>query len=114
MPNGTLYDYIHLNPEAERWALCTQVAEGLEYIHSIGMIHGDLKASNILISIEGVVKLGDFGNSVLADYSLVFSVSNIAGGGTTRWMAPELFGQEDVDAADRDKKTDVYALGMAS
>ncbi|KAG9122902.1 hypothetical protein FRC07_000525, partial [Ceratobasidium sp. 392] len=44
MENGTLNDYIRKHPERDRWYPCCEVADGLEYIHSVGMVHGDLKA----------------------------------------------------------------------
>ncbi|KAG9094131.1 hypothetical protein FRC06_011122 [Ceratobasidium sp. 370] len=53
MTNGTLQAYIYNHPDVNRWELCKQVAEGLAYIHEIGMIHGDLKAVNVLISDNG-------------------------------------------------------------
>ncbi|KAG9109089.1 hypothetical protein FRC07_008368, partial [Ceratobasidium sp. 392] len=113
MENGTLNDYIRKHPEEDRWDLCCQVAEGLEYIHSVSMVHGDLKANNILVDVNtGWPKLTDFGNSVLASHSLAFSGTSIAGGGTSRWMAPELIVQEDGPAADRSMAADIYAFGM--
>ncbi|KAG9075891.1 hypothetical protein FS749_012400, partial [Ceratobasidium sp. UAMH 11750] len=112
MENGTLNDHVRKHPDLDRWSLCIQASEGLEYIHSVGMVHGDLKASNILVSSGNVVKLNDFGNSVLTNCSLAFSTTHIAGGGTARWMAPELITREDKDAADRSAPADVYALGM--
>ncbi|QRV93587.1 WD repeat-containing protein [Ceratobasidium sp. AG-Ba] len=105
MSHGTLCDYVRKYPRLNRWQLCTQVAEGLEYIHSVQM-------SNILVSEDGMVKLSDFGNSVFVGGLLGFSATNIAGGGTARWMAPELIKQEGADVADRSMAADVYALGM--
>ncbi|KAG9120178.1 hypothetical protein FRC07_004432 [Ceratobasidium sp. 392] len=96
MKNGTLRDYVQEHPEVNRW----------------GLVHGDLKAANILVSADGVPKISDFGNSVLANCSLSFSGTNVAGGGTARWMAPELTAREDSAAADRSMSADVYALGM--
>ncbi|KAG9074908.1 hypothetical protein FS749_013484 [Ceratobasidium sp. UAMH 11750] len=86
MENGTLNDYIRKHSGLDRWSLCLQVSEGLEYIHGVGMVHGDLKANNILVSADGVVKLSDFGNSVMTNHSLAFSATSIEGGGTARWM----------------------------
>ncbi|KAG8725008.1 hypothetical protein FRC09_010212 [Ceratobasidium sp. 395] len=134
MSNGTLYSYIWKNPGVNRWELCKQVAEGLAYIHHIKMVgtliyflkedtiiramslkvHGDLKAVNILVSDEGTAKLSNFGNSILSDHSLAFTATTNIGGGTSRWMAPELLVEEDDDGgiADRSMPADVYALGM--
>ncbi|KAG9084839.1 hypothetical protein FRC07_013539, partial [Ceratobasidium sp. 392] len=114
MVNGTLHAYVWKHPNVNRWELCKQVAEGLAYIHRIGMVHGDLKAVNILVSDEGTAKLSDFGNSILSDHSLVFTATTNVGGGTSRWMAPELLLEEDDEGqvADRSMAADVYALGM--
>ncbi|KAG9123213.1 hypothetical protein FRC07_000092, partial [Ceratobasidium sp. 392] len=114
MTNGTLHNYIYNHPNANRWDLCEQVAEGLAYIHGIGMVHGDLKAVNVLVSDDGKAKLSDFGNAILSDHSLAFTGTTNIGGGTSRWMAPELLRGEDSSGnlADRSRPADVYALGM--
>ena len=41
-----------------------EIFEGVAYIHSYGMVHGDIKESNILISSTGVLKISDFGGSI--------------------------------------------------
>jgi len=62
-----------------------QILQGLEYIHQLLVIHRNLKASNILLTHEGICKISSFGNSNAcnesADRSLVGSVP---------WMAPEI------------------------
>ncbi|KAG8720610.1 hypothetical protein FRC09_009274 [Ceratobasidium sp. 395] len=107
MSNGTLQAYIRRNPDVDRWELCKQVAEGLAYIHHIRM-------DNILVSDEGTAQISDFGNSILSDHSLVFTATTSRGGGTSRWMAPELLLEEDDEGGipDRSMPADVYALGM--
>ncbi|KAG8743538.1 hypothetical protein FRC10_011778 [Ceratobasidium sp. 414] len=114
MPNGTLQAYIYNHPDVNRWELCEQVAEGLAYIHGIGMIHGDLKAVNVLVSQTGEVKLSDFGNAILSDHSLAFTATTNIGGGTSRWMAPELLCGDSItgNTADRSAPADIFALGM--
>ncbi|KAF8597063.1 hypothetical protein BDV93DRAFT_527688 [Ceratobasidium sp. AG-I] len=113
MDNGTLSAYIHKNPSVDRWALCLQVAEGLAYMHSINMVHGDLKGANVFVSDKGIAKLGDFGHSILQHHSLSFTATTNIGGGTARWMAPELLMDDDEhNSADRSMPADVYALGM--
>ncbi|KAF8602231.1 WD40 repeat-like protein [Ceratobasidium sp. AG-I] len=117
MENGNLQKYLEKNLDVERYPLCVQLATGVSYLHSIGMVHGDLKAANVLVSQEGVLKISDFDHAILPDTTLRFSKTTNVGGGTLRWMAPELIQQEDDDPDSkppvaRNKQTDVYALGM--
>ncbi|CAE6535718.1 unnamed protein product [Rhizoctonia solani] len=111
MQNGNLRTYLAENPDLDHYKLCTQIATGVEYIHSIDMVHGDLKASNILVSADGVAKLTDFDYSLISDLSLLFTETTRVGGGTIRWMAPELVVETSYQ---RSKETDIYALGMVS
>ncbi|QRW07893.1 Tyrosine kinase domain protein [Ceratobasidium sp. AG-Ba] len=106
MENGTIRDFVVKNPTVDRWGLCVQVATGLAHIH------GDLKGKNILVSDQQVVKLSDFGNAILAECSLAFTDTTQKGGGTTRWMAPELLDEDETKIPERSKEADVYALGM--
>ncbi|CAE6383470.1 unnamed protein product [Rhizoctonia solani] len=112
MERGTLQQYLCKSNDINRYALCYQIAEGVAYLHSAGvnMIHGDLKASNILVSSDGILELTDFDYSIISDCSLVFSATTRLGGGTLRWMAPELV--IDEEPTERNTKTDIYALGM--
>ncbi|KAJ1302621.1 hypothetical protein OPQ81_002938 [Rhizoctonia solani] len=45
----------------------------MAYLHGVEMIHGDLKACNILVSSDGVLKLTDFDLLIASDCSLLFS-----------------------------------------
>ncbi|KAF8598349.1 kinase-like protein, partial [Ceratobasidium sp. AG-I] len=90
MENGNLQEYILKNPDVDRYKLCSDVAAGVEYLHGIGMVHGDLKALNVLVSHDGTAKLSDFDHSILSNCTLLFSSTTNVGGGTLRWMAPEL------------------------
>ncbi|KAF8595657.1 WD40 repeat-like protein [Ceratobasidium sp. AG-I] len=117
MENGNLQSYLGAYPDVERHPLCIQLAAGVAYLHRIDMVHGDLKALNVLVSPEGVLKISDFDHAILANMTLRFSHTSKHGGGTLRWMAPELLELEgdEGDASpvvERNKQTDMYALGM--
>lgn len=79
---------------------------GLQFLHSNGVIHGDIKPSNLLVDSQGRVKLGDFGLARRA---------NGEGGsllkGTTKYMAPELISPQlgAVGPA-----SDLYSLGFSA
>ncbi|KAG9076707.1 hypothetical protein FS749_011480, partial [Ceratobasidium sp. UAMH 11750] len=65
MKNNNLNTYLRWHPGADRCQLCVQIAEGVVYLHSMGIIHGDIRGRNVLISDDGVAKLTGFGSSVL-------------------------------------------------
>ena len=79
--------------------ICKQVLAGLAFLHRQERIHRDLKSNNVLINLDGDVKLGDFGHAAqLLKNDLV---------GNPAWMAPELIQQETYSEA-----VDVWALGI--
>ncbi|KAG9080109.1 hypothetical protein FRC06_007075, partial [Ceratobasidium sp. 370] len=78
------------------------------------MVNGNLTqylernpSANILVSETGRLKLADFGLTIMKQSYLEFSKTD-PGGGTQRWMAPELLSEDGV----RCKETDMYALAM--
>ncbi|KAF8600537.1 kinase-like protein [Ceratobasidium sp. AG-I] len=107
MENGTVAEYVNKHSNINRYSLCGQLACAVAYLHDIGVIHGDIKGDNVLISQDGCVKLTDFGLSIMHDETLQFSTTD-AYGGTLRWMAPELMDSKKP----RSGTTDVWALGM--
>eukprot|EP00913_Durusdinium_trenchii_P008949 g8415.t1 len=90
-------------------ALRTAIAHclrALKYLHSRGIVHGDIKPSNMMIDARRRVKLGDFG--------LARRVSDDDGSllkGTTKYMAPESVSDEFGDVG---PASDLYSLGFAA
>ncbi|CAE7082735.1 unnamed protein product [Rhizoctonia solani] len=91
-----------------RCSLCLQLSSAVAYMHGMHVVHGDIKGVNTLVSEDGIVKLTDFGLTIVQDPDVYISITE-KGGGTERWMAPELLLE---DTAVRSEKADVYALGM--
>jgi eukaryotic-like serine/threonine-protein kinase len=84
----------------------TSCLSALQFLHSKGMIHGDIKPSNILVDALGRVKLGDFG--------LARRASDEAGSllkGTTKYMAPELLSDQFGTVG---PASDLYSLGFSA
>ena len=86
---GSLRQYYQKNGclDAFQTAFCLQqVLTGLNYLHSNGLAHRDIKCANCLLTIKGTVKLADFGASKR------FESDSIVSGlkGTPHWMAPEV------------------------
>ncbi|KIL54139.1 hypothetical protein M378DRAFT_174425 [Amanita muscaria Koide BX008] len=109
MENGTLRDWRrNMTPSIpEIKKRIQEVAEGLVYLHTEGIVHGDLKGSNVLLDSEFHVKISDFGSTKHTD-----STATKTWAMTIRFSAPELFSDEEDQALwKRTKETDIYAFG---
>jgi len=110
--NGVVCAYLekHEKKDVDRRALVVGVAHGLEYLHSKGVIHGDIKGSNVLISDDGSPRLCDFGQSKLVEIS-GFTATKLAG--SARYQAPELL-PPDESTPKLTLETDIYGFSMTS
>ncbi|CUA68374.1 Serine/threonine-protein kinase BUR1 [Yarrowia lipolytica CLIB122] [Rhizoctonia solani] len=108
MKNGNLSWYISRNPDVDRHNLMVQVAAAVAYLRENGVVHGDIKAQNFLVSEDHIVKLTDFGSSFVNHCSLKFTATTSTSGMTLRWTAPEIF----LGDTQHTYEGDVYALGM--
>lgn len=84
-------------------SIALDVARGMEYIHSQGVIHRDLKSGNVLFDQNFCAKIADFGVACEEAYCDV--VGDDAG--TYRWMAPEM-----IKHTPYGRKVDVYSFGL--
>jgi serine/threonine protein kinase/peroxiredoxin len=101
-------------PPDEVAALGRQVATGLAAAHAAGVVHGDLKPANLMVTPDGAVKIMDFGlarrfsESGRRDETIDWNGSSSSRlSGTPGYMAPEQARGEPASAA-----SDVYALGL--
>lgn len=83
------------------WKILLELSLGLKHIHDQGFIHLDLKPANILVTFEGVLKIGDFGMATRWP-----AQSGIEGEGDREYIGPEiLMGRFD-------KPADIFSLGL--
>ncbi|XP_075457096.1 serine/threonine-protein kinase 10 isoform X2 [Ascaphus truei] len=90
-------------------AICRQMLEAMVYLHSMKIIHRDLKAGNVLLTQDGDIKLADFGVSAKNVKTLQRRDSFI---GTPYWMAPEVVMCETMKDAPYDYNADIWSLGI--
>jgi hypothetical protein len=100
----TLQQYLlHATPSAAellRWG--RELASALAAIHEAGLVHGDIKAGNVMRDLRGHLVLMDFGSGFASD-----GEAAVLGGGTPRYLAPEVLRGGAATTA-----IDVYALGV--
>jgi eukaryotic-like serine/threonine-protein kinase len=90
-----------------------QIADAVAHAHQHGIVHRDLKSSNLIVAPDGRVKLLDFGLAVrhadvdASELETTCSRGTLSGAGTVPYMAPELLRGRRAD-----RRSDVWALGV--
>lgn len=114
MPGGTLLELLKSEKIIEwpkRIELAQGITRGVNFLHSVGYIHRDIKSNNVLLDNNYVPKISDFGliKTIEATASYLNATSaNRKAIGTPSYMAPEL---DDIQPV-YTEKSDIYALGI--
>jgi MAP/microtubule affinity-regulating kinase len=90
--------------EKEAVGIFTQFMRGLEYCHSLGVAHRDIKLENVLVGLDGVVKIIDFGFATFCKPG----VKGCIYCGTPNYMAPEIVKKLEYEGI----PVDVWAAGV--
>ncbi|NXB87473.1 PAK3 kinase, partial [Vidua chalybeata] len=108
MGGGTLQDVVRQTcmAEGEMAAVSRECLQGLDFLHASRVIHRDLKSSNLLLGIDGSVKLTDFGLCAQLSPEQDQHSSMV---GTAHWMAPEV-----VTSSPYGPKVDIWSFGIVT
>ncbi|GJX22033.1 mitogen-activated protein kinase kinase kinase [Tanacetum coccineum] len=116
MPNGTLEDHLHKDYTDLSWLqrlkICLGAARGLDYLHTgtstqHGVIHRDVKSSNILLDANFAAKISDFGLAKVGPINQTRTFVSTGVKGTFGYMDPCYFYSGKLT-----RKSDVYAFGV--
>lgn len=84
-----------------------QIAEAMQEAHASGLVHGDLKPSNLIVEPAGKIRILDFGLATRNDLLATMSIEQLPPQGTIAYMAPERLHGAPLEA-----RADIYALGV--
>ncbi|KAF8324366.1 kinase-like domain-containing protein [Cantharellus anzutake] len=109
---GSLRKYLRFNPNVPKSKMIREIAAGLLYLHDRGLVHGDVKPTNVLVNFDGRAMLCDFGLSMAIDDSSTHPIGSSIFT-TVQFSAPELVMFED-QPPPRTKSSDVWAFGCTA
>ncbi len=107
--HGQTWERLIIESEGQDWPTATRIAvdvlRGLEYAHNRGVVHRDMKPSNVLVrDDDGTATVMDFGIAKMTTSTKLTATGQTMG--TVRYMSPEQVRGQEVDA-----RSDIYSLG---